>query len=158
MAQQPNIARTSAPASSSPVDAPHWVPTRPGEITTPDEAVTGPGFGVQGPDIGYAFKLVRAADFDRCGRTSILEEVLVNLVGARSGTIGRGPTMGDVDVALALLGAGNVRSGAKSRLAHLLDHTAHEARRGMSFVNSLPRDLLVGTVAKAEAFVDSELG
>lgn len=157
MAQQPNIKKTNAPASSQIVDAPRWVPTRPGEIMSPAEAMSGPGFGVQGPDTGYAYKLVRNAEFDRCGRTAILEEVLVNLVGARAGTIGRGPTPGDVDVALALLGAGDVRSAAKSRLARLLDHTAHEVRRGMSFVNSLPRELLVGSLEKAETFVDSEL-
>ena len=157
MAQQPNIVRKGTvprPPASRP---PSWTPTRAGEITTPQEAVSGPGFGVQGPDTGFAYRLVRTAEFDRCGRRDILEEVMVNLIGARAGKLGRAPTLHDLEVAKAILGIGDVRSAAKGRLQDLLTDTAHEIRRGMSFVTGLADKVLLGSVETAERYVDDEL-
>jgi hypothetical protein len=116
MAQQPNIVRKGVESLAPVAKPPSWTPTRAGEITKPQEAVTGPGFGVQGPDTGYAYRLVRIAEFDRCGRGEILEEVLVTLMGARAGKLRRAPAKGDLEVAKEILGIGDVRSAAKRRL------------------------------------------
>jgi hypothetical protein len=158
MAQQPNIVRKGAESLAPVAKPPSWTPTRAGEITKPQEAVTGPGFGVQGPDTGFAYRLVRAAEFDRCGRGDILEEVLVTLIGARAGKLGRAPAQTDLEVAKEILGIGDVRSAAKRRLQDLLSHTAHELRRGLSFVTGLEDAVLLGSVKTAERYLDDELG
>ncbi len=157
MAQQPNIVRKGSAPRPPLAKPPSWKPTRAAEITTPQEAVTGPGFGVQGPDTGFAYRLVRTAEFDRNGRGDILEEVMVNLIGARAGKLGRAPATGDLEVAKAILGIGDVRSAAKERLQELLTHTAHETRRGLSFVTGLADKVLLGSVKTAERYVDDEL-
>jgi hypothetical protein len=98
-------------------------------ITAPHEVPRGEGFGTPGPDTGWAFRLIDAADVP--GRSDGLDKVLGALMGARASAFGRAPTREDLEVALILCGIGE---GLPDRLAdrreRWIEATAHEKPPG----------------------------
>ncbi len=161
MAQQPNVeidvAERPRP-TPEPSAADSWRPDRPGEATG-SRVDTGGTFGHTGPNSGYALKLVRAAEYPETGRDKEVEAVVAAVAGARGAHFGRGPVMGDVVVGLALLGLvgedPETLAGGRDRV---LDGTAHEHAKGLTFVASVPADVLYGSVADARRHAASELG
>lgn len=154
MGQQPNIeidaAERPRPAPDRGVER-RWHPNRPGEISSPADVPDSAAFGRPGPDAGWAFKLIRLADYDRTARNAELEPVLSTMVGARASHFGRAPVPEDVEVALTLTGlrATDLDPQVVDRLAGLraewLDHAAHEPTKGISALEAIPEDLLAET-------------
>lgn len=130
---EPGVARRSAVA-------------RPGEITTPEETVSGGAFGRPGPDTGWVIRLVKATEFDRSERG--IEGVVASVAAARAAHNGRGPTSSDVEVALILLGLrpegipDDVVTQLSSARAKWLHKAAHEKVKGRSFLAQLSPGLL----------------
>lgn len=139
MAQQPNIELEPADrprAVPTPDPARRWKPSdRPGVPTAPDEVPRGEGFGTPGPDTGWAFRLIDAAEIPE--RTEGLTAVLGALMGARASLFGRAPTREDLEVAKILCGIGEA----------LPDHLAERRRR---WVDAIAHDKPPGRTALAE--------
>lgn len=84
-----------------------WRATRPGEIVGPDQ-LRGDGVGDQGPDQGYALRLVHQFD-DRLHLTSTeqLDDVIEGCLGValrRASLFGRAPVVHDWSVAFTVFG------------------------------------------------------
>ncbi len=149
MGQQPNIELDASDLPGlvlEPGAARRSGSRRPGEVTHPDEAVSGGAFGRPGPDAGWVLRLVREAEFDRSDGD--LEAVVATVAAARASLSGRGPTPVDVEVALILLGlrpAGipqDVEQRLVSARAKWLRKAAHERVKGQSFLSQLSPGLL----------------
>lgn len=145
MAQQPNIELTPGDRPRSeprPAAARRWAPSsKPGVITAPNQVPRGDGFGTPGPDTGFAYRLIRAADLP--DRTEPLEQVLAALMGARAALFGRAPTKEDLEVARLLCGLGEVpREDLAERRQRWVEATAHEKPRGRKAVAEVGTDLL----------------
>ncbi len=149
MAQPPNIEIELAdlpPAEPEPEPS-RWTQNRPGEITSPAEAVWGGPFGHPGPDSGYALKLVDLVDFDRSDGDE-LDRVVAAVAAARAAVIGRGPTLRDVEAALTILGLrpdglpDDVVEKLSERRRQALHHAAHERDKGRWLLEQIPNDLL----------------
>lgn len=146
MAQQPNIEvdRARAPLPEpEPGPARRWTQSRPGEISSPDEAAWGGSYGTPGPDTGWALALIRRADFDRSRRGKEIESLLTALVAARASRAGRAPIPQDVEVGLIMLG---LRDGLPEELAERrerwLDAATHERPRGATALREIEPSLL----------------
>ncbi|MGH8928628.1 MAG: hypothetical protein ACRDWH_09780, partial [Acidimicrobiia bacterium] len=77
LGQQPNVRidRSDSPRPTEEPDPPRrWRPTRPGVITKPEQQPWGGSFGTPGPDTGFAYRIIRAADLP--DRSDGLEQVL----------------------------------------------------------------------------------
>lgn len=145
MAQQPNI-------ELDPADRPRAVPTpdasrrwrpsmRPGMITSPDQVPRGDGYGNPGPDTGWAFRLIDAADIPEL--TGPLRKVLATLMGARAASFGRAPTREDLDVALLLCGIGEALPPVLAdRRRRWVDAAAHDKPPGRTALAEVGMDLL----------------
>lgn len=145
MGQQPNIELDPAdrPRAVPEPDPPRrWKPTRPGTITAPDQVPRGRWFGRPGPDIGWAYRLVRLADIP--GRTPELEAVLVTLMGARSSFFGRAPVPEDLEVAMLLVGLGEgLPDHIGEQRDRWLEVAAHERHPGETALAEVDHDLLL---------------
>lgn len=154
MGQEPNIEIDWAERPHAEPERPperRWVPSRPGEITAPEDMPDGPRFGHPGPDTGYGLLLLRMADYDREAAGPYSEDVLVLIIGARASHYGRAPTPEDVEVALVLLGL-HTDGVEPATLQHLaarreawLHAAAHELPRGETALSEIPLDLLLET-------------
>lgn len=114
---------------------------RPGMITSPQQMEWGGAFGTPGPDTGYAFKIIRAADLPE--RSDALELVLVALMAARASLFGRAPIHEDLEVAKIIVGIGyNLPPELAERRNRWLEATAHEASPGRTAVAEIDPDLL----------------
>ncbi len=149
MGQQPNIELDASDLPRSvlePAAARRGERGRPGEITTPDEAVSGGAFGRPGPDTGWVIRLVRAAEFDRSDNG--IEAVVASVAAARAAYSGRGPAPADVEVALILLGLrpegvpDEVVAQLSAARTRWLSKAAHERVKGQSFLSQLSPGLL----------------
>ena len=143
MGQQPNVElrRSDLPR---PVPEPgppaRWRPRRPGEIVSPEQAVTGGSFGRPGPDAGYALRLIELLhplDGD-------LAEVAATIMSARASAFGRAPVAEDLDVARVFLG---LVDGAPERIVSRartwLEAAAHERVKGQRALAEIDTVLLV---------------
>lgn len=156
MAQQPNIElnRADLPRPGLASEAAAWKQRRPGEITTPEQAVWGGSFGRPGPDAGWVLRLVRGAEFDRGDRPDTLERIVATVAGARAALAGRGPMSEDVEVALILLGLrpeglpGQVVGALSDARRAAIDHAAHERDKGRSFLRTVPDEKLTARPAE----------
>lgn len=149
MGQQPNI---ELAASDLPVDslepgiARRDMAGRPGEINTPEDAVSGGAFGRPGPDTGWVLRIVNAVEFDRSEMG--VEAVVASVAAARASHNGRGPSSSDVEVALILLGLrpegipDDVVAQLSAARAKWLRKAAHEEVKGRSFLAQLSPGLL----------------
>ncbi len=109
MGQQPNIELEISDLPRPrrrPDPARGWVPGRPGELGGPEDMQSGAGFGITGPDSGYALSLVGARSYELAAgeHRSNTDAGLAAVAAARSAVFRRGPTGGDVEVAMVLLG------------------------------------------------------
>ena len=91
-----------------------WTTTRPAELTTPT-ARRGRRVGTPGPDAGFALRLARRSAPDlKLTEGEVEHDVLVGcaLIAARRAALfGRGPSIYDVELALALWGFPGGRPG-----------------------------------------------
>ena len=149
MGQQPNIELVASDLPRSALEpgaARRGGSGRPGEVMTPEEAVSGGDFGRPGPDTGWVLRIVKATEFDRSG--SGIEAVVASVAAARAAHNGRGPTSSDVEVALILLGLrpegipDDVVAQLSSARARWLSKAAHERVKGRSFLSQLSPGLL----------------
>ena len=100
-------------------------------ITAPHQVPRGEGFGTPGPDTGWAFRLIDAAEVP--GRTDGFDKVLGALMGARASLFGRAPTGEDLEVALLLSGIGEgLPDHLVERRERWVEATAHEKPPGRS--------------------------
>jgi hypothetical protein len=148
MAQQPNIELriTDLPrqVSGTGPERP-WVPNRPGELTGTG-VPWGGAFGTAGPDAGYALKLAADRELllaDHEHRADANAAVGA-VAAARASLAGRGPTKGDIDAAIVILGYdtesdfGAVRSAA-------IAGSAHHPDRIRRLVAGIPADVYDAT-------------
>jgi hypothetical protein len=149
MGQQPNIELVASDLPLGPLEpgtARRDMARRPGEITTPEEAVSGGAFGRPGPDTGWVLRIVKAAEFDRSEVG--IEAVVASVAAARASHNGRGPSSSDVEVALILLGLrpegipDEVVGQLSAARAKWLRKAAHEQVKGRSFLAQLSPGLL----------------
>src|SRR5262249_52396488 len=122
-----------------------WRANRPGDL--------GPGqpdgklLGSPGPNVGYAYTLAqRAKDRFRLAPTEHAHDavaVVAEVAGKRAAQFGRAPVIGDVDLAIALLGYdGSASPEFQSTRATLVREAGHDYRRRRAVVDAVPDDLL----------------
>ena len=149
MGQQPNIELNASDlprAELEPGAARLGRGGRPGEITRPDEAVTGGAFGRPGPDTGWVLRLVKETEF--CRSDGDVDAVVATVAAARASLNGRGPAPADVEVALILLGLrpegipDDVVAQLSAARTVWLAKAAHERVKGRSFLSQLSPGLL----------------
>jgi hypothetical protein len=138
--QQQNL-----PPGLAPPAARDWRADRPGDLT----AAPGDGalMGRPGPNIGYAYTLAaRARPRLRMSPHEHAEDVIAvtaEIAGKRAALFGRAPVIGDIDVAVALLGYDGTGDGEfverRSRLVH---DAAHDYTRRRELVDAVPEELL----------------
>ena len=109
MGQQPNIELEISDLprpTARPAPARRWSPSRPGEMTSPQEVPWGGAFGTTGPDTGYALRLIGQRDvvLAHGEHRANAEAAIAAVAGARASHFGRAPTAEDIDDALILFG------------------------------------------------------
>jgi hypothetical protein len=138
--QQQNL-----PPGLAPPPARDWRADRPGDLTGAPGA--GALMGRPGPNIGYAYTLAaRARPRLRMSPHEHAEDVIAviaEIAGKRAALFGRAPVIGDIDVAVSLLGydgsADEHFVELRSRLVH---DAAHEYTRRRELVDAVPEELL----------------
>ncbi len=140
MGQEPNIrlGLEDLPRPSAKPAAPgRWSPDRPGELGSPDEVPWGGAFGTPGPDIGFAYRVVRGMDLPGADHArGDVEAAVVAVMAARASAIGRAPTAPDASAALSLL---DLDGEGVARLAGI----AHDRARLGALVAAIPPDELI---------------
>jgi hypothetical protein len=122
-----------------------WRSDRPGDL--PAEQPEGPLLGRPGPNVGYAYTLVqRVKDRLRLGPFEHVQDalaVVAEVAGKRAALFGRAPVIGDVDLAIAVLGYDGTAGDAfvAARTAAVYD-ASHSYYRRRAIVDSVPDDLL----------------
>jgi hypothetical protein len=127
-----------------------WRADRPGDLqAAPGDTAHGEGalMGRPGPNVGYAYTLAaRARSRLRLSSHEHAEDViavLAEIAGKRAALFGRAPVIGDIDIAVELLGydgtADESFSDFRSRL--VLD-AAHHYNSRRALVDAVPEDLL----------------
>ncbi|HEX9762965.1 MAG TPA: hypothetical protein VGA97_07700 [Acidimicrobiia bacterium] len=144
MAQEPNVELTESDRprrSLEPAPATGWRSSKPGLPKTPEDVPRGGGYGMPGPDPGWAWRVVSAARLpdDHPG----LRAVVTGLVMARAAGLGRAAVPEDVEAALVLCGFGEeATSEALARRRRWLAAVPHESRPGATAVAEVDRALL----------------
>lgn len=144
MAQQPNIElpvsglqrRTSGIGPERP-----WTPNRPGELTGIGMPWGG-AFGTPGPDSGYAMKLATDRELilaDHEHRADA-DAAVAAVAAARSSLTGRGPTKGDIDAAIVILGYDTESDFGPVRAA-AIGGSAHHPLRIRRLIAGIPTDV-----------------
>jgi hypothetical protein len=127
-----------------------WRADRPGDgAAVPDDAAPGPGalMGRPGPNVGYAYTLAaRTASRLRLSSHEHADDVvavLAEIAGKRAARFGRAPVIGDVDVAVELLGYDGTADEEFVELrARLVHDAAHDYTRRRELVDAVPEELL----------------
>ena len=122
-----------------------WTATRPGDL--PPGQPDGAMLGRPGPNVGYAYTLAeRAANrlrLDPSEHSHDAVAVVAEIAGKRAAQFGRAPVIGDVDVAIMLLGYdGTADNTFALARAHLVHEAAHDYPRRRALVDAVPDDLL----------------
>lgn len=150
--QQQNL-----PPGLAPPPASDWRADRPGDLD--GTTTTGLLVGRPGPNVGYAYTL--AARAVGALRMSALEHdvdvvaVIAEIAGKRAASFGRAPVMGDIDVAIALLGYdGLVDDDFVALRARLVHDAAHDYIRRRELVDAVPDALLPMRMADLIKSVD----
>ena len=138
--QQQNL-----PPGLAPPPARDWRADRPGDQG--GVPVDGALLGSPGPNVGYAYTLAARVK-DRLELSPVEHDidamaVIAEIAGKRAACFGRAPVMGDIDVAISLLGYDGVADEAfvdqRSRLVHDAAHS-YISRRAL--VDAVPDDLV----------------
>jgi hypothetical protein len=120
--QEPNIRLgfEDLPRSTPQPAAPQrWSPRRPGELGSPADVPWGGAFGTPGPDIGFAFKIVRSMDLPGSAHSRHdVEAAVVAVMAARASTVGRAPTASDAIAALDVLDLSDTGVAALAGISH----------------------------------------
>ena len=122
-----------------------WRADRPGDLTAaPGDAAL---MGRPGPNIGYAYTLAaRTCSRLRLSPHEHAEDVIAvmaEIAGKRAALFGRAPVIGDIDVAVELLGFDGTADEAFVELrARLLHDAAHDYTRRRELVDAVPEELL----------------
>ena len=164
MGQEPNIQLgiEDLPRPTHHPDPPRrWSPSRPGELSGPDDVPWGGAFGTPGPDTGYVLAMIARLELDlREGEDHHdAEFALGAIAGARASRFGRAPTSDDLAVAQALLGLstdvipGDVVPGVVEQRAEWWTGIGHDPARARALVASIPIDALVATPDEVRARV-----
>lgn len=145
MGQQPNVELTETDKpriSLEPGPSTRWRAEKPGIPYGPDQVSRGGPFGITGPDPGWAWRVVNAANLpDDDPR---LRDVVVGLVMARAAALGRGAVGEDVEAALALCGFGEEDNPELVKRRHRwLEAVAHDKRPGATAVSEVDMSLLI---------------
>ena len=103
--------------------------------------------GRPGPNVGYAYTLAaRVRSRLRLSAHEHAEDViavLAEIAGKRAALFGRAPVIGDVDVAVELLGYDGTADEAFIELRARLTHdAAHDYTRRRALVDAVPEELL----------------
>jgi hypothetical protein len=122
-----------------------WRSDRPGDLGP--EQPEGALLGRPGPNVGYAYTLAqRAKDRLRLGPYEPAPDavaVVAEVAGKRAALYGRAPVIGDVDLAIAILGydgtAGDTFVAARTAAVY---EASHDYRRRRAMVDSVPDALL----------------
>ena len=122
-----------------------WRSDRPGDLG-PDQP-EGALFGRPGPNVGYAYTLAqRAKDRLRLGPFEHADDVvavIAEIAGKRAAQFGRAPVIGDIDVAIGLVGYDGTASEEFVKTRSALVHEAgHSYRRRRALVDAVPDALL----------------
>ena len=130
-----------------------WRPDRPGELGA--DQPEGALLGRPGPNVGYGYTLAeRAKERLRLGPFEHAHDVvavLAEIAGKRAAQFGRAPVIGDVDIAIALLGYDGSASEEFVKARSAVVHEAgHEYRRRRALVDAVPDALLRTRPAQAE--------
>lgn len=141
MGQQPNmpLGFEDLPRPIPKTDPPRrWSPTRPGELSAPDQVPWGGAFGTPGPDAGYALKLLASRDLDLLeGESRHDAELAVAAVAAaRASHFGRAPVAPDLEIAEAILGFGSDDPQWRRRWTSGLGHDRSALRSLVAAVDS----------------------
>ena len=162
MGQQPNIELEIADLPRprpKPAVPQKWAPDRPGELGGPDDMRWGSGFGVVGPDSGYALSLVGRRDLELADgeHRHNANAAVAAVAAARASLFGRAPTGQDIDLALVLLGYDT--EGVPDEIAEELalgrvewfSAAGHKPGKLVDFVGDIPADVLRLTADQARA-------
>ena len=127
-----------------------WRADRPGDLeAAPGASVPENGalMGRPGPNIGYAYTLAaRTASRLRLSSHEHADDVvavLAEIAGKRAARFGRAPVIGDVDVAVELLGYDGTADDEFVELRTRLVHdAAHDYTRRRELVDAVPEELV----------------
>jgi hypothetical protein len=122
-----------------------WRADRPGDLTS--QPGDGALMGRPGPNVGYAYTLAaRARSRLRLSTHEHADDVIAviaEIAGKRAALFGRAPVIGDIDVAVELLGYDGTADDSFVELrARLVHDAAHDYTRRRELVDAVPEDLL----------------
>jgi hypothetical protein len=122
-----------------------WRADRPGDLEAGQP--TGMLLGSPGPNVGFAYTLaVRARDRMTLGAHEHADDavaVVAEVAMKRASSFGRGPTMGDVDLAMSILGyQGDADPGLVEWRTHAVHGCHHEYGPRRRLVDAVPEDAL----------------
>lgn len=142
MGQQPNIEVTEEDRprpTLEPGPAVKWRSSKPGIPLGPADV---PSFARNGPDPGWALKLIASAELP--DPDPKLRSVVTGLVLARAAAMGRAAIPEDIEVALVLCGYGeDVTPDLVERRERWLAAVPHEGRYGETAVSEVETHTLV---------------
>ena len=161
----PDPERPAAPAAEPAARASRCRRRTTGAPTGP--ATSGPSqpegalLGRPGPNVGYAYTLARAgartgSGSARSSTPTTRSRSIAEIAGKRAAQFGRAPVIGDIELAIALLGYDGSASDdfvkARSALVH---EAGHDYRRRRALVDAVPDALLRMRVGQASAEIES---
>jgi len=163
LGQQPNIEidqRDLPRRKASPGAARPWRPSRPGELSNPQDVPSGGPFGVVGPDSGYALKLVGEHELALLPgeHHHDVATAVAAIASARAARGGRAPIADDVAVGMIVLGLdaeAAVDAGVLSNRPTWVANVGHDAAKLRKLVADVPEELLDSTPASLRAHVGS---
>jgi hypothetical protein len=122
-----------------------WRADRPGDLSA--QPADGALMGRPGPNVGYAYTLAaRARSRLRLSTHEHADDVIAviaEIAGKRAALFGRAPVIGDIDVAVELLGYDGTADDSFVELRARLTHdAAHDYTRRRELVDAVPEELL----------------
>ena len=138
--------RQNLPAGVALPPASRWTADRPGDLAGGQPV--GELLGAPGPNVGFAYTLAQRSGGDlQISASEHLEDAIVvvaEIAMKRAAGLGRAPVVGDVEVAISLLGYdGSASPDFVARRAHLVHGAAHQYESRRRLVDTVPADLLV---------------
>ncbi len=135
-----------------------WRADRPGDLGVGQPE--GRLLGDPGPNVGYAYTLAERVESRlRLAPTEHAHDaacVIAEIAGKRASSFGRAPVMGDLDIAIALLGYdGSASPEFAARRAALVHDAGHDYRRRRAIVDAVPESLLRKPPAEVTAAAES---
>jgi hypothetical protein len=157
LADQPRH-KQNLPPGLAPPPARDWRADRPGDLAgaQPDGAL----MGKPGPNIGYAYTLAARAreqlSLSAIEHADDAISVIAEIAAKRAASFGRAPVMGDIDVAIALLGYDGVADDPfVEKRARLVQEASHSYIRRRALVDAVPESLLRKRMAEVAQSVDA---